>query len=117
MAAPAYDEQELTHSVIASAMAIHRGLGPGLLESAYSRCLEYELGRRGLEVQREVPISVQYEELVLDYAFRADIAVGLLLNFSQPLLRDGIRRLVRKPRRNDTDEVPSPPAPGLHRPP
>ena len=45
----AYDK--LTEKVIGCAIAVHRALGPGLLESAYEACLTYELGRHGLAVQ------------------------------------------------------------------
>ena len=44
---------EITESVIGAAIAVHRALGPGLLESAYEACLAYELVDRGLSVERQ----------------------------------------------------------------
>ena len=41
----------LTHEIIGAAIEVHRGLGPGLLESAYEACLAYELRLRGLKVK------------------------------------------------------------------
>ena len=42
----------ITEGVIGAAMAVHRELGPGLLESAYEACLAFELAERGLSVER-----------------------------------------------------------------
>ena len=47
------ETDQLTDRVIASAIKIHRTLGPGLLESAYRECLCYELMKEGLEVEKE----------------------------------------------------------------
>jgi len=44
---------DLTQEIIGAAIKIHRRLGPGLLESAYEACLAYEIGNRGLRVERE----------------------------------------------------------------
>ena len=44
---------EITKEIIGSAIAVHRALGPGLLESAYEACLAYELGERGLMIERQ----------------------------------------------------------------
>ena len=71
-----YLHEELTRSVIAGGIEVHRTLGPGLLESAYSRALEFELGARGLATQREQPIPVSYKGVDLGAPFRADLIVG-----------------------------------------
>ena len=42
-------ENEIGTTIIDSAMAVYRGLGPGLLESVYAIILEYELKQRGLQ--------------------------------------------------------------------
>lgn len=66
---------ELTSIIIETAIDIHRKLGPGLLESVYVAVLEYELKKRGLQVQKEVPIPVQWDNLYLEIGFRADLIV------------------------------------------
>ena len=69
-------ENEIATIVVDACYHIHTRLGPGLLESVYTRILEYELGKRGLHVRREVPISFRYDELDFDEGFRADLIVG-----------------------------------------
>ena len=49
---------DLTEQIIASAIEVHRALGPGLLESAYEACLVYELTQRGLRFERQVALPV-----------------------------------------------------------
>lgn len=66
---------EITAAIIDTAMAIHRRLGPGLLESVYLAVLAYELRKRGLRVETEVPISVVWEQVALEVGFRADLIV------------------------------------------
>jgi GxxExxY protein len=52
--------------VIGAAIKVHRGVGPGLLESAYVQCLCYELTLRKLPFALEVPLPVLYQGLKLD---------------------------------------------------
>ncbi len=61
--------------VVGSIYGVHRALGPGLLESAYRACLAYELQRRGLHLQSEVPFPVHYDGLNLGVGYRADLLV------------------------------------------
>jgi GxxExxY protein len=70
---PQYDE--LTHKIIGCAMKVHTALGPGLLESAYAACLEYELKKAGLTVHREVPFKICYDEQILEVGYRLDMVV------------------------------------------
>ncbi len=117
----------LTEQVIGCAIEVHRILGPGLLESAYQRCLALELRKQGLLVETEVPMPVQYKKEVLDCGYRADMLVentlilelkavdallpvhqaqiltymklsgiylGLLINFHQTRLIDGLKRFI-----------------------
>ena len=51
-------ENEISAVVLDSAMVVHRTLGPGLLESVYSRALALELRSRGLGVEVEVPVDI-----------------------------------------------------------
>jgi GxxExxY protein len=69
------DENELAHEVIGSAIEVHRALGPGLLESAYQDCLVHELGIRGIAVETEVMIPIEYKGLRIGEAYRADLLV------------------------------------------
>ncbi len=69
----------LSHDVIGAAIAVHRTLGPGLLESAYQECLAKELLLRGIPFEREKPLSVEYKGLRLDCGYRLDFLVGKVL--------------------------------------
>jgi GxxExxY protein len=73
----------LVHTVIGCAIAVHRALGPGLLESAYGRCVQHELTQRGLHFRPEVPLPLIYDGVALDCAYRADLIVEdtLLVEF------------------------------------
>ena len=66
---------ELTGKVIQAAMKVHTALGPGLLESAYETCLEYELKKMGLKVERQKPLPLIYEEINLECGYRIDLLV------------------------------------------
>ena len=61
--------------VIGAAIAVHRGLGPGLFESVYERCLGHELDRQGLSFERQVALPLIYEGLAVPCAYRADFIV------------------------------------------
>jgi GxxExxY protein len=67
--------RDLTHRIIGPAMRVHRRLGPGLLESVYERCLCHELGKEGIAFQRQVPLPVPYDDILLDCGYIADIIV------------------------------------------
>ncbi len=68
-------ENEIGTIVIASAIAVHRELGPGLFETVYEVALAYELCERGLDVERQIPIPIEYKGIKFDEGFRADIVV------------------------------------------
>ncbi len=116
--------RELTGAVIASAIDVHRELGPGLFESVYEECFCRELTLRQIPFRRQIDLPVIYKGLKLDRAYRLDIGggeahrrsessrmhlagsqsaaplrltgtpVGLLINFNSPVLKDGIVRRV-----------------------
>ena len=68
-------ENEIGKLVVDSAVVVHRELGPGLLETVYEVILAHELRQRGLRVERQVPIAIEYRGIKFDEAFRADIVV------------------------------------------
>jgi len=68
-------EEEIGREVVDSAVRIHRALGPGLLETVYEAVLARELCNRGLKVKRQEVISLEYEGLKFEEAFRADLLV------------------------------------------
>ena len=68
-------ENEIVKIIVDAAIAVHRGLGPGLLETVYEVALAHELKKRGLHVERQIPISIMYDSLKFDEGFRADIIV------------------------------------------
>lgn len=61
--------------IIGAAIAVHRALGPGFLESAYRACLAFELRDRGLKVLEEVALPVIYRGVQLDCGYRLDLLV------------------------------------------
>lgn len=72
--------EEIATIAVDSGLKIHRELGPGLFESVYEGVLASVLERKGLKVQRQLPISFTYEGVAFDEAFRADLFVeGRLL--------------------------------------
>ena len=120
-------ENEIAKEIVDAAYKIHKILGPGLLESVYETVLAYELEKRGLQVKRQVPIKIRFEDIVFDEGFRADLLVedkvitelksvekirpvykkqllthlrlsnrklGLLINFNEELIKNGITRIV-----------------------
>jgi GxxExxY protein len=122
-------ENEIAKQTVDAAFQIHKRLGPGLLESVYEVLLAHELRKRGLSVDRQVPVSIQYDGIRFEEGFRADLIVddkvivevktvqtvnpahkkqlltylrltdrrlGLLINFAEELIRDGITRVVNK---------------------
>jgi len=117
---------ETSGVVVDAAFQVHQTLGPGLLESVYEQCLEYELTNRRLDVSRQVQVPLVYKERQFDCGFRIDLLVsdqvvvevkavevvlpihlaqiltymkitnhrvGLLINFNQTKIRNGIHRL------------------------
>ncbi|HEV7857804.1 MAG TPA: GxxExxY protein [Pyrinomonadaceae bacterium] len=67
---------EVTAKIIGAAIEVHRSLGPGLLESAYSQCLGRELNVRGVLFEREKPLPVEYKGIRLECGYRIDLLVA-----------------------------------------
>ena len=70
---------KITETIIGGAIAVHRVLGPGLLESAYEACLAYELVDRGLSVERQKALPVKYRGVNLDCGYRIDLLVERII--------------------------------------
>lgn len=70
------DINRVTREVIGAAIDVHRALGPGLLESAYRECLCHELTLRGIAVERERDLPIEYRGLRLKGGYRVDLLVA-----------------------------------------
>ena len=66
---------EVTNGIIGSAIEVHKALGPGLLESAYEKCLCKELTLRQFHFEKQRPLLVEYKGLKLDCGYRLDLLV------------------------------------------
>ena len=122
------NENEISRAIVDAAIEVHRTLGgPGLLESVYEEALAWELGHRGLEVSRQVPVPIMYkgqklatplkldllvnnlviveckatseyntifEVQLLTYLRLTNLKLGLVVNFGERLVKDGIHRVV-----------------------
>lgn len=71
----AMELDEISGQVIGAAIAVHRELGPGLLESAYEACLVHELRQRRVQVEQQIPQPVFYKGLQLECGYRLDLLV------------------------------------------
>ena len=69
------NENEISKVVFESGLKIHRKLGVGLYEAVYEECLVYELKQKGLKVERQKDISIEYEGLSIEKAFRVDLLI------------------------------------------
>ena len=73
------NENEIGTIIVDCAVALHRDLGPGLLESVYEVTLARALERRGLRVERQVGLAIEYQGETFDEGFRADLIVERLV--------------------------------------
>jgi len=69
------DYNSLTQRIIGLAMRVHTRFGPGLLESAYERCLCHEFGQHAIPYARQVDLPLNYDGTVLECGYRADLIV------------------------------------------
>ena len=66
-------ENQLARIILDAAFKVHTKSGPGLLETVYEVLLAHELRKQGLQVERQMPIRIYYDELVFDEGFRASL--------------------------------------------
>ena len=69
------DLNSITERIIGAAIEVHKALGPGLMESAYEECLCRELALRGIGIERQLPLPVEYKGVRLDCSYRLDLLV------------------------------------------
>ena len=73
-------EERIGKCILDSAFAVHRALGPGLLESIYEVCFCHELKKRGLSFQRQVTVPLVYDGIEFEEGLRLDVLVeGLVI--------------------------------------
>jgi GxxExxY protein len=65
----------ITHEILSAAIEVHRTVGPGLLESVYTPCLQYELALRKLRFVAERSVAIVYKDITLDTRYRIDLIV------------------------------------------
>jgi GxxExxY protein len=68
--------EELTGQIIGAAIEVHRELGPGLLESAYGKCLAREFDLRGMPYEKELELPINYKGILIESGFRLDFWVN-----------------------------------------
>ncbi|MBU0940488.1 MAG: GxxExxY protein [Flavobacteriaceae bacterium] len=68
-------ENEISFKIRGAIFKVYNTLGPGLFESVYESALYYELTKLGLKVERQSEITILYDEIILDLAFRIDLLV------------------------------------------
>ena len=69
-------EQEMTGKIIGAAIKVHRALGPGLLESAYQRCLARKFSLQGITCEQQRALPIEYKGEQLDCGYRLDFVVS-----------------------------------------
>lgn len=120
-------ENEIAKHILDAAFLVHTRLGPGVFESVYEVLLAYELRKKGLTGERQKLMSITYDGVRFDEAFRSDLVVngkviaelksvealsavhakqvltqlrlsglklGLLINFGEAHLKNGIKRII-----------------------
>jgi GxxExxY protein len=71
----ALELDQIGKKIVNAAFTVHKRLGPGLLEKVYEVCLAHEIRKGGLDVKRQMPIPIIYDELNFKEGFRLDLLV------------------------------------------
>ena len=69
------EEEKIAKAVVNAAYAVHKALGPGLLERVYEICLAHELVKAGYKVERQLDIPIVYDGLVFQEGLRLDLLI------------------------------------------
>ena len=88
---------EVMEQILGAAIAGHRALGPGLLESAHEACPAFELLELRLHIERQSALPVVYRGVRIDCGYRLDLVVEGMVVVNVPMMREGIRRFVLDP--------------------
>ncbi len=72
-------EEEVAAKIVDAAYAVHKALGPGLLEKIYETCFCHELTKRRLSYRRQVDIPIEYDGIKFDEGLRLDVLVENLV--------------------------------------
>ena len=73
------EEEDIARKIVDAAYAVHKSLGPGLLQRIYEVCFCHELSKRDLNYQRQVDIPIVYDGIVFDEGLRLDVLVEELV--------------------------------------
>lgn len=68
-------ENVLSHEILGCALKVHRALGPGLLESAYQKCLEVEFRKAGFRFEQQKWLGLEYGDVIIPEVYRLDFIV------------------------------------------
>ncbi|MFV8391627.1 GxxExxY protein [Flavobacterium sp. LB2P6] len=68
-------ENDISFKIRGAIFKVYNTLGPGLFESVYESALYYELTKINLKVERQLEITIPYDEIILDIAFKVDLLV------------------------------------------
>jgi GxxExxY protein len=69
------DIELIAKEIVDSSIKVHKAFGPGLLESAYQRCIIYELRKRGLKTESEINLPLEYDGIRIEAGYRIDLRV------------------------------------------
>lgn len=69
-------EDKIATEIVKASYDVHMELGPGLLEKVYEICLEYELVKRGLQVERQVYVPIQYDDMIFKDVLKLDLLIN-----------------------------------------
>jgi len=67
---------QLSYEILGCAIKVHKALGPGLLESVYETCLEYELKKCGYKVIRQLHVPINYDDIQIQAELRLDLLIN-----------------------------------------
>ncbi|HEY5038316.1 MAG TPA: GxxExxY protein [bacterium] len=69
------ETDKIAKEIVDAAYQVHLNLGPGLLENAYEICLVHEISQRGLKVEQQVAVPLNYKGVCMNVGFRLDLLV------------------------------------------
>lgn len=67
--------EQIGKEIVDSAYRVHKELGPGLLESVYEECMLHDLRRKGIKVEQQVSLPIEFDGHLLANKLRIDMLV------------------------------------------